>query len=128
MNIKPAVHERLGRVRHVALDMDGTIYNGSTLFPFTLPFLGLLGELGIEHTFLTNNSSKSTRDYLSHLSRLGISTTDNQIYTSTQATIAFLRREYGEVRRLFVLGTASVSAEFVEAGFILSIDDASDEP
>ena len=27
------------RIKHVALDMDGTIYMGSTLFPFTKKFL-----------------------------------------------------------------------------------------
>ena len=41
--ISPLDRERLmeacRKVRHVALDMDGTIYMGATLFPFTLPFL-----------------------------------------------------------------------------------------
>ncbi|HZI33138.1 MAG TPA: hypothetical protein VFF11_12420, partial [Candidatus Binatia bacterium] len=47
----------LGGVRHAALDMDGTIYSGGTLFASTVPFLALLRQLGISHTFLTNNSS-----------------------------------------------------------------------
>ena len=33
---------KLSKVRHVALDMDGTIYLGSRLFPFTLDFLDRL--------------------------------------------------------------------------------------
>ena len=33
------IKEMLRGIRHVALDMDGTIYMGSTLFPFTIPFL-----------------------------------------------------------------------------------------
>src|SRR6266568_1154196 len=84
---------RWRRVRHVALDMDGTIYSGRTLFPFTLPFLSLLTELGIGYTFLTNNSSKSTRDYLAHLGGLGIPATAEQLFTSTQATLEYLRGE-----------------------------------
>lgn len=31
--------ERLRRIRHVALDMDGTIYMGMSLFPYTQAFL-----------------------------------------------------------------------------------------
>ena len=31
--------ERLCRIRHVALDMDGTIYMGMSLFPYTQAFL-----------------------------------------------------------------------------------------
>ena len=42
-----ALNARLKRIRHVALDLDGTIYSGRTLFPFTLDFLALLGQLGI---------------------------------------------------------------------------------
>jgi HAD superfamily hydrolase (TIGR01450 family) len=123
-----ALEARLKGIRHVALDMDGTIYSGRTLFPFTLPFLALLDELGIGHTFLTNNSSKSTRDYLTHLAGFGISANANQLHTSTQAILACLRRQHAQVKRLFVLGTPSLCTEIAEAGFTLSEDDPADEP
>ena len=119
---------RLRRLRHVALDMDGTIYSGGTLFPFTIPFLRLLAELGIGHTFLTNNSSKSARDYLAHLKRMGIAPRPEQLYTSTHATLEFLRDKYPAVRRLFVLGTPSLCSELAEAGFSLAADDPADPP
>ncbi len=119
---------RLKRIRHVALDMDGTIYSGRTLFPFTLPFLALLGDLGIGYTFLTNNSSKSTRDYLTHLASFGITAGAEQLYTSTQATISCLRLKYPHARRLFVLGTPSLRGELAEAGFGITEDDPADEP
>ena len=34
--------ERIRKIRHVVMDMDGTIYLGSKIFPFTLDFLELL--------------------------------------------------------------------------------------
>ena len=119
---------RLRRIRHVALDMDGTIYSGNTLFPFTLPFLALLKQLGIGYTFLTNNSSRSTREYLVELARLGIPATETELFTSTRATINFLRRDYPQVRRLFVLGTSSLAAEMAENGFVVTQDKVTDEP
>jgi HAD superfamily hydrolase (TIGR01450 family) len=123
-----SLDSRLKRIRHVALDLDGTIYSGRTLFPFTLPFLHLLNELGIGHTFLTNNSSKSTRDYLKHLAGFGISAMPDQLYTSTQAALGCLRRDYPQVKRLFVLGTPSLRTELAEAGLVLTEDDSADEP
>ena len=123
-----SVELKLKAVRHVALDMDGTIYRGKTLFPFTGPFLALLDELGIGHTFLTNNSSKSTRDYLAHLAGFGICARADQIYTSTQATLGCLRRDYPQVSRLFVLGTPSLSEEIAEAGFTITGEDPVGEP
>ncbi|HTL16956.1 MAG TPA: HAD-IIA family hydrolase [Patescibacteria group bacterium] len=128
MSVPPQVQARLKRLRHVALDLDGTLYSGQTLFPATLPFLEVLAELGIGRTFLTNNSSKSTRDYVAHLLRFGIAAAEHEIYTSTQATIRFLRRNYPQVSRVFVLGTDSLCAEIGAAGFGLAKDDAADEP
>src|SRR5262249_51615298 len=108
---------RLTKIRHVALDMDGTIYSGNTLFEFTRPFLALLDGLGIGHTFLTNNSSKSAKDYLAHLSKMGIEASAEQLYISTHATIEYLQEHKPRAKRLFVLGTASMREELRNAGF-----------
>src|SRR3954470_12759860 len=94
------LRERLRMIRHVALDMDGTIYHDETLFECTKPFLAALGEMGIGHSFLTNNSSRSADDYVAHLRKIGISAQREQIYTSAQATIEFLQTEMPEVKRL----------------------------
>ena len=69
-------------IRHVALDMDGTIYKGSTLFDFTLDFLSLMDQIGVGYTFLTNNSSRSVVDYLKKLHQMGIQARQDQVYTS----------------------------------------------
>ena len=58
---------RLADIRHVALDMDGTIYMGMSLFPCTNPFLEVLSRIGVTHSFLTNHPSTSVDDYLHQL-------------------------------------------------------------
>ncbi|HPY31868.1 MAG TPA: HAD-IIA family hydrolase [Verrucomicrobiota bacterium] len=120
--------KKLSQLRHVALDMDGTIYSGGTLFEFTRPFLAQLDRLGVGYTFLTNNSSKSSRDYLARLGRLGIEAAPHQLYTSTQAAIEFFREQRPELKRLFILGTPSMIEEMTEAGFVSTADHADDEP
>jgi NagD protein len=128
VSAQPIVTDRLRKIRHIALDLDGTIYSGGTLFETTRPFLALLTKLGIGYTFLTNNSSKSVKDYLTHLAKLGISATAGELYTSTQATISFLQSKMPQVKRLFVLGTPSLQQEMAEARFALTGDDAADVP
>jgi HAD superfamily hydrolase (TIGR01450 family) len=123
-----ALKERLRQIRHVALDMDGTIYRGHTLLEHTVPFLKLLKELGIGHTFLTNNSSRSSLDYLAHLKQMGIPASLDEIRTSTQATVEHLQRNLPALRRLFLLGTQSLGEEFVAEGFTLADNDPADEP
>jgi NagD protein len=108
--------------------MDGTIYHGDVVFDFTNAFLASLRELGLGYSFLTNNSSRSSDDYVAHLRRIGVSAEREQIYTSTQATISYLREELPAVKRLFLLGTDSMAREMAEGGFLLTADSASDEP
>ena len=62
----------LAKIRHVVLDMDGTIYLGKKLFPQTRPFLDGLARMGIGHSFVTNNCSRSRAEYVHHLREIGI--------------------------------------------------------
>ncbi len=118
----------LSKIRHVALDMDGTIYSGKTLFDCTKPFLALLDELKISYTFLTNNPSKSVEDYLAHLRSFGISAQPEQLYTSTQSTIEFLQQNFPQAKRLFTLGTPSMCREFEKNHFAMCEENHLDEP
>lgn len=117
------IDQELQTIRHFALDMDGTLYSGKTLFPDTRPFLQLLSDLGIGHTFFTNNSSKSVRDYVAHLQRMGIGTEPSRMQTSTLSTFAWLREHRPRLRRFFLLGSASMIGEFKEAGYEFDDDD-----
>lgn len=116
------------RVRHVALDMDGTIYLGSQLFPYTNDFLATLTRLGIGYTFLTNNPTRSAADYVARLRRMGVDADLSMMYTSSMATLDYLRSHHPSARRLFVLGTPSMQEEFRAAGYELTADDAGDRP
>jgi NagD protein len=108
--------------------MDGTIYKGNTLVPYTIPFLKLLKDLGVDYSFLTNNASKSIADYLKHLEKMGLPVTADDLYTSAQATINWLKTNNPKANRLFILGTPSMIGEFEKAGFISTADDPLDEP
>ena len=80
----------LARIRHVALDLDGTLYRGGKLFPATRPFLERLGRLGIGHTFLTNNTSLSQSDYVTKLQKLGLDAKWRPTQSSCLSSIAAL--------------------------------------
>ena len=116
------------RIKHVALDMDGTIYLGTKLFDWTPGFLKTLRDAGISYSFLTNNPTRSINDYVAKLQKMGIDATPEEIYTTTVATIDYIKINYPEAKRLFVLGTPSMLKEFEEAGFELTADDPNDRP
>lgn len=120
--------EACRRIRHVALDMDGTIYIGSKLFPWTKGFLQKLTDNGIGYSFLTNNPTRSLDDYVKKLAGMGIEATREEVYTTAVATIDNIKTHFPEAKRLFVLGTPSMIGEFEAAGFEMCADSADDRP
>lgn len=108
--------EQLRPIRHVALDMDGTLFRGRTVFPFARRALDALSSAGIGYTLLTNNSSLSVADYLRKLDGMNLSVGPDQLHTSTQATIAYLAAEHPRAKRWYVLGTPSMCDELRAAG------------
>ena len=126
--LSPAQREKLRRIRHLALDMDGTIYMENNIFPFTVPTLDALKAAGIGHSFLTNNPTRSVDDYIAKLAGMGIDCPRQDMYTTPVATIDYLRKAYPQVKRLFMLGTPSMQEQFVEAGFEACADDPDDVP
>ena len=107
----------LSKIKRVVFDMDGTIYKGGTLFPFTPKVFEMLESLNIEYTFLTNNSSKSAKDYLKKILNLGLKATPDNITTSASATFFYLKEHYPDVKKIYVLGTASLREEFTDHGY-----------
>ncbi|MBR0175228.1 MAG: hydrolase, partial [Bacteroidales bacterium] len=122
------LRDKLLALRHIALDMDGTIYMENNIFPFTLDFLAKLTRMGITYSFLTNNPTKSLEDYLAKLARMGIKADREQMYSTVPATIDYIKTHLPDVKRLFLLGTPSMISQFEEAGFESTSDSAADVP
>lgn len=120
--------EKLSKVKYLALDMDGTIYLGSRLFPFTTAFLDSMKNAGIGYSFLTNNPTKSVKDYLRKLEGMGISASEENMYTTSLAAIDFIKSRHPQAKRLFMLGTPSMVEQFQKAGFEACTDDPDDIP
>ena len=88
----------------------------------------MLEQNGIGYSFLTNNPTRSTDDYLKKLEGLGIRVPREAMTTSAVSTIDYIRLHHPEARRLFLLGTPSMVAEFEAAGFEATADSADDRP
>ena len=96
-------------------DMDGTIYEENRLFDGTLDLLRLIRERGGRSVFITNNSSKSVTDYILKVKAMGIEATEEDFFTSAQATIRLLKQQYPGAL-VYCQGTRSLVAELRAAG------------
>ncbi len=111
-------------IRLFLFDMDGTLYLGDRLFPFTPDLLDTIKAAGKRYLFMTNNSSKSVADYVKKLQQLGIAATAEDFITSSQATTHYLKTHH-EGATLYVCGTRSLIEELEREGFTVTtqLDD-----
>lgn len=112
----------LSTVKMFVLDMDGTIYLGDRLFPFTRSFLEYVREHGKDFCFFTNNSSKNREAYLEKLCRMGIELPPEKMLISNGVILEWLRdNRPGE--RCYVVGTPPLEEDFRRAGVTLDEED-----
>ena len=121
-------NDALAKIRHLVFDMDGTIYHGKTLFAYTKEAFDIFERCGISYTYLTNNSSSSTKDYLVKLQHLGLNGNEENTYTSSLATLDYLRKMFPHARSLYLFGTDSLKTEFIESGYRVIGENDEEEP
>lgn len=107
-------------------DMDGTLYLGNRLFPFTIELLNGIKEKGNRYMFMTNNSSKSVDAYIKKLDDFGIESQKSDYITSSMATIHYIKQNFRD-NIFYVCGTRSLVSEFEEAGINVTDDHAKAE-
>ncbi|MGD0311793.1 MAG: HAD-IIA family hydrolase [Acidimicrobiales bacterium] len=100
-------------------DMDGVLVHEGQLIPGADAFLDNLRRGGHPFLVLTNNSIYSARDLSARLVNLGLDVPASSLWTSAEATAAFLRsqRPGGTA---FVLGEAGLTTALHEVGYVLS--------
>ena len=94
--------------------MDGTIYLDDDLFCDVPEFLSYIKSVGGRYVFLTNNSSKSVDKYVEKLASLGIEATDEDFFTSTNATVLYLKEQ--NYKKIYAFGTESFKAQLRDEG------------
>lgn len=97
-------------------DMDGTIYRENDLFDGVIELLKKIKDKGGRYAFITNNPSKSVKDYVKKLNRLGIKEVDeDNFFTSAQAAIMIMKEKFGNAL-IYAQGTKSFIKELKASG------------
>jgi len=110
------VRERLQNIKAFVIDQDGTTYLEHQTFSWTSDFLKGLDRHNIRYLFLSNNSSKSRSEHCKKLNAGGVNATKDQILSSSDATIEYLKTLPGG-EDIYLLATPSVENDFKSEGF-----------
>lgn len=103
------------------LDMDGTFYLDTTVLDGSLEFLSQVERLGKRFVFFTNNSSKSPKTYIDKLAKMNCFITRDQIITSGDVMIQYLKTFYRD-KTVYLVGTPDLEENFRENGIRLTKD------
>lgn len=99
----------------IFFDLDGTVYLNNSLLPFAKELFDYLYENKYTYVFLTNNSSVNKANYLTKLTNLNIKTTLNNIYSSVDHLLSYLKET--NVKKLYLLGTKDLEEELVNHNY-----------
>ena len=109
---------QLKDIKCFLLDMDGTIYLGDNVIDGAIDFIETIKKQDKKYIFLTNNSSKNKSEYEKKLKRLGFDATEDDVYSSGDATVHYIKSQKKDAK-IFLLGTKALEDEFIKAGFTL---------
>ncbi len=108
------------------LDMDGTIYLGNKLFEGVAELLEKIQKNGGTFVFITNNASRSARDYEKKLHNLGLNTvTEKNFFTSAQAAVLLMNEKHKN-DLIFAQGTRSFIKECLDGGLNVTTEYTSE--
>ena len=105
----------LDGIEMVLLDLDGTIHLGGVPIPGALEFIKRCKNRNITPIFLSNNSSRSVKEYVQKLHEMGIEAKETDVLLSTHDCIRWLKQK-GWLR-IHCFGTNGMQEMMEEAGF-----------
>lgn len=98
------------------LDLDGTLYRGSTVVPAAPDTVRALRRAGARPAFVTNNASRTPTAVVEHLAGLGLECDVTEVTTSAQAGAALVAARVPPGSPVLVVGGVGVREALREVG------------
>ncbi|KAL8461717.1 hypothetical protein ACS0TY_032993 [Phlomoides rotata] len=99
-------------------DCDGVIWKGDALIDGVPDTLDMLRAMGKKLVFVTNNSTKSRKQYANKFHSLGISVSEDEIFSSSFAAAMYLKaNNFPKEKKVYVIGEEGILEELENAGY-----------
>jgi 4-nitrophenyl phosphatase len=112
--------EALTKITNLIIDMDGVLYLGDKPMPRLVDFFSFLRQHAIQFILATNNSTRTSQEYVDKLAGMGVRVSPDEILVSGQATARFLAHEYPRGTRAHVFGMQPLKQAMIDEGFVLA--------
>jgi len=113
------------RIKSLIIDMDGVIWKGDTPIGDLAGTFSRIRERGLKFVFATNNSTKTSEQYVARLKDFGVEVQPWQVVTSSQGAAHAVAQRFPRGTKVFMIGEDGIRMALEEKGFeILSVEDA----
>ncbi|XP_073040320.1 phosphoglycolate phosphatase 1A, chloroplastic-like [Primulina eburnea] len=108
----------INSVETFIFDCDGVIWKGDKLIDGVPETLDMLRSKGKRLVFVTNNSTKSRKQYGKKFETLGLDVKEEEIFASSFAAAAYLKSiDFPKDKKVYVVGEDGILKELELAGF-----------
>ena len=112
-------------IKAIILDMDGVIWRADAPIGDLPEIFGRIRARGIKFIFATNNSTRTSEQYVARLQGFGVSVEPWQVVTSSQAAAHALAQKFPSGTKVYMIGEDGVRSALEEKGFeVLSVNNS----
>jgi 4-nitrophenyl phosphatase len=113
-------------IRSLIIDMDGVIWRSDMPIGDLAAIFNRIRERGLKFVFATNNSTRTSKQYVERLKEFGVEVEPWQVVTSSQAAAHAMAQKFPAGTKVFMIGEDGLRIPLEERGFeILSAEQAS---
>ena len=112
-------------IKALIIDMDGVVWKADQAIGDLAATFKRIRERGLKFVFATNNSTKTSEQYVKRLAQFGVDVEPWQVITSSQAAAHAVAQKFPSGTKVFIVGEDGLRVPLEEKGFeIVSIDNA----
>lgn len=112
-------------IKSLIIDMDGVIWRSDAPIGDLAAIFSRVRERGLKFVFATNNSTKTSGQYVRRLQEFGVDVDLGQVVTSSQAAAHAMAEKLPPGSKVFMVGEEGLRIPLEEKGFeVLSTQDA----
>ena len=112
-------------IKALILDMDGVIWKADAPIGDLPSIFERIRARGLKFVFATNNSTRTSEQYVEVLKELGVDVEPWQIVTSSQGVAHAVAQKFPRGTKVFMIGEDGIRMALEERGFeILSVEEA----
>ena len=112
-------------IKALILDMDGVIWKADAPIGDLTSIFKRIRERSLKFVFATNNSTRTSEQYVEVLKELGMDVEPWQVVTSSQGVAHAVAQKFPRGTKVFMIGEDGIRMALEEKGFeVLSLEDA----